>query len=142
MATLLPSAGKRSVFPKAPTSEFRLARTCYDHLAGALSVELAAALQKQKFLLAGQNEFIVTERGAKWFSEFGINVDELKKQRRSFAKKCLDWSERQPHLAGALGAALFGELLKRKWLARSSGRAVRLTFDGRKNFDTLFKINR
>lgn len=140
MAALLPSAGERANFSKAQTSDFRLARSCYDHLAGTLSVELVAALKKQNFLSAEQDEFVVTERGEKLFADFGINLVELKKQRRSFAKKCLDWSERKHHLAGALGAALFRELLKRKWLARSRGRTIRLTFDGRKNLDLLFQV--
>jgi DNA-binding transcriptional ArsR family regulator len=139
MAALLPSAKKRANFPKSKrATEFQTARRCYDHLAGKMAIDLTEALQNQNVLSIGQNEFAVTESGEKWFAEFGINIDELKTQRRIFAKKCLDWSERKHHIAGALGAALLQQLFKLKWLAHGSGRTLRLTLDGRRSFEKLF----
>ncbi len=141
MATLLPSAAKNHPLPRSRMPDFRVARTCYDHLAGKLAVELVTAMKEQGVLASGQKEFIVTEDGTGWLREFGIEVDELKRQRRAFARKCLDWSERQHHLAGALGSALLQELLKRKWLIRRSERVVGVTLDGRRHFSNFFGIH-
>lgn len=141
MAALIPSARKNKVSPLRAIPEFRVARTCYDHLAGRVAVEIAEAMQTKNWLRLSASEFAVTGDGAAFFAEFGIQIEELKRQRRAFAGKCLDWSERKYHLAGALGTSLFQELLKRRWLARSkTGRTVRITLAGAKNFDSLFGI--
>ncbi|MGH7448621.1 MAG: ArsR/SmtB family transcription factor, partial [Longimicrobiales bacterium] len=104
----------------------RLARTCYDHLAGRLGVALTDALV-ERGMLAPPN-LTLTERGAAWLSSEGIDTDTLRAQRRAFTRPCLDWSERRDHLAGAVGAALAAMMLERRWLARIDGsRAVRLT---------------
>lgn len=142
MAALVPSAAKNKTLPRSVMPDFHVARTCYDHLAGKLAVEIIGALQGQNVLTSDKEDFVVTANGADWLREFGIEIKKLRRQRRAFARKCLDWSERQHHLAGALGAAIFQELLKRKWLVRSStGRTVRVTLEGKKNFSNLFGIN-
>jgi len=142
IAALLPSAQKAFNFPKSHKPDFHLARSCYDHLAGKFAVELAETLQNQNILMIEKDEFVLTETGKVWFSEFGIDIDSLKNQRRVFAKKCLDWSERKYHIAGALGAVLLQELLKRKWFALSEGRTLRLTLEGRKKLNLLFGIRK
>jgi DNA-binding transcriptional ArsR family regulator len=142
MATLVPSAVKNTTLPRSQMPDLRMARTCYDHLAGRVAVEIVGTMQKQGLLSSGKEEFFVTASGLNWFSEFSIEVDELKRQRRAFARKCLDWSERQYHLAGSLGAALLQELVKRKWLARQrTGRVVSVTLEGRRNLGSLFGIH-
>jgi DNA-binding transcriptional ArsR family regulator len=142
MAALIPSAAENKILPSFAVPELRLARTCYDHLAGKLAVGIADAMQERGLLMPSGGDFVVSDKGAEMFEEIGIDIEEVKKQRRSFAGKCLDWSERRYHLAGSLGAALLGELLNRKWIARvPKGRAVRVTLDGRKNFDRLFGIS-
>lgn len=144
MAALIPSAAKNKFAPPASlraVPEFRAARTCYDHLAGSLAVEIADALQAKNWLHLTETEFVVPADGAAFWTDFGIDLDALKKQRRVFAGKCLDWSERRYHLAGALGAAMMEELLQRRWIVRSDRtRAVRMTLAGGKNFSNLFGI--
>jgi len=62
------------------------------------------------------------------FRTLGVELDEAREKRRRFATACLDWTERQPHLGGALGAALWAELTARGWIARRPGtRAVAVT---------------
>jgi len=110
---------------------FRLARTCYDHLAGRLGVELCDAFVAGGLLRAQERLFQVTIKGDAWFGEQGIDVDALRTGRRPLARSCADWSERRPHLGGALGAALLRRLFERAWLRRSrNSRAVSLTPEG------------
>ena len=96
----------------------RRARTCYDHLAGRLGVRLTEALVKRGVLLAGDAAFILTEAGEETLVRLGVDVAAARASRRSFARACLDWSERRPHLAGALGAALADALLGGGWARR------------------------
>nr|MDQ3823555.1 hypothetical protein [Actinomycetota bacterium] len=84
------------------------ARTCYDHLAGQVGVGLLTVLLGRGHLAPGPRDYRVTPSGKALFAEFGIDLADVERQRRSFARPCLDWSERRPHLAGALGAALAG----------------------------------
>jgi DNA-binding transcriptional ArsR family regulator len=119
----------------------RYCRTCYDHLAGKVGVLLADQFLKLNLLVIQNKSFVVTGKGARWFTEFGIPVEELRKQRRSFARHCLDWSERRYHVAGALGAALLKELLKRDWIRSSrSSRAIKITEKGRAGIYQQLKL--
>ena len=141
METLVPSAVKDKPLSRSKIPDFRLARTCYDHLAGKLAVDIVGAMQKQGLVSVGKEDFVISETGLRWFSEFGINIDELKRQRRAFASQCLDWSERQYHIAGALGSALLQQLLLRNWIAQQPpGRVVRVTLEGRRNLNNFFGI--
>jgi DNA-binding transcriptional ArsR family regulator len=109
----------------------RFARTCYDHLAGALGVLITDTLLDQGLIL-GTAGFELTARGDEWLDALGIDVVALRQSRRALARPCLDWSERRDHLAGAAGAAIATTMLERRWLARLDGtRAVRLTLRGR-----------
>ena len=115
-----------------PDEKLRFARTCYDHLAGRLAIELAQALQRLGLVRALEGSFEVTRSGEAWLGEMGIDVEDTRSQRRAFAVPCLDWTERRFHIAGGLGAALLREMLGRGWIARSrSSRAVRLTGPGK-----------
>lgn len=108
----------------------RFARTCYDHLAGRLGVLLADTLVKRGLILT--TGFEITTRGEEWLRTLSIDVDALRRGRRTLVRPCLDWSERRNHLAGAVGAAIAATMLERGWLARVEGtRAVRLTLRGR-----------
>src|SRR5690606_9752140 len=98
--------------------ELRLARFCYDHLAGRLGVALTDALIKRRFLRREESDFRLGPSGRAFLEELGVDVVAAEGQRRHFARCCLDWSERRPHLGGALGAALADQLLRRKWLRR------------------------
>ena len=115
-----------------PTRALRLARSCYDHLAGRVGVAVTEALIGREYLRSTEGELELTRAGAAWFAGLGVEVDAAGRGRRAFARSCLDWSERRPHLAGALGAALLSRLLALDWLARRrDGRALRVTVAGR-----------
>jgi hypothetical protein len=108
------------------------ARFCYDHLAGHLAIQLVDAMTTAGLITLAKDQYELTARGASWFEDLEVDVGSLRLARRSFARACLDWSERRPHLAGALGAALATQLLERGWIERTPyRRAVRTTVIGR-----------
>ena len=124
----------RSAFvPNTPTG-LRAARTCYDHIAGTLGVTLHDRFTALAWLAAGKdNSCELTPAGSQAFSALGIDVDETRAQRRRFAFACVDWSERRPHLGGALGAAFLKVALKKKWvLPDLESRALAVTAHGRR----------
>lgn len=128
--------------PNTPP-RLRAARTCYDHMAGAVAVTLHARCLEEDWLEAGteQDDYRLTKQGDAFFTSLGIDLDAARVQRRRFACACLDWSERRPHLAGALGAALLKAFLKRRWLDRDlDSRALRLTASGKRELSVRFGI--
>ena len=64
----------------------------------------------------GDHDYDLTARGIELLTGLGVDVAGLRRQRRAFARRCLDWTERRPHLSGALGAALLVRLLDLGWL--------------------------
>lgn len=141
LATIAPAAKVRSLRESLVVEHLRAARTCYDHLAGRLGVELTQALLERDVLhLEATDSYVVTESGMQFLTRFGLDLDHLQHQRRAFARPCLDWSERQYHLAGALGAAFAERLFQLEWVIRNtSERSVRLTESGREGLRTLFE---
>lgn len=118
--------------------DIQYCRTCYDHLAGKIAVDLAQSLLKQKILNLHDNEFIVSSKGESWFEMIGLDVNELKKSKRYFAKPCLDWTERKYHLAGALGAAFLNQMQKSNWIRlKANSRIVILTAKGESELSKL-----
>jgi DNA-binding transcriptional ArsR family regulator len=93
----------------------RLARTCYDHIAGTVGVLLHDRLLALEWMTGG-DAYHLTPKGEGSLTALGIDVTHVKRQRRRFAFPCLDWSERRCHLGGALGAAILEQALKRKWV--------------------------
>ena len=129
---IAPRQAIRSLRAAANVDKLSHARFCYDHLAGRLAIELVEAMTAAGLITFQGDRFEVTEQGTSWFGELGIDVAKLRTARRSFARACLDWSERRPHLAGALGAALAARLLELDWIERAPhSRAARLTPKGR-----------
>jgi len=110
----------------------RLARTCYNHLAGKLAVDIHSAMQSRKLLSpVDEKHCALTELGRKWVIEI-VPERPLKLGRREqLARLCLDWTERKHHLGGPLGCSLLNCLCEAKWIVRMRGRAVRLTVQGR-----------
>ena len=105
----------------------RAARSCYDHLAGRLGVGVCDALCAAGTLEEGS----LALRDAALLARLGVDVAAARGARRPLTRTCLDWSERRPHLAGGLGAALLASLLARGWVARRpGGRALRVTDAG------------
>ena len=108
------------------------ARTCYDHLAGALGVSITEAMTLRGLLDWEQGPALTSE-GSSWFAALGIVLP--KKARRPLVRSCLDWTERRAHLAGTAGAALCSHALGSGWITRvGSGRALLLTDAGRNAF--------
>lgn len=112
------------------------ARTCYDHLAGVCGVALHDALLAERWLTPAYD---VTPAGTAALAGWGVDVDAARARRRTFARPCLDWTERRPHLAGALGASITDALVERGWFVRRSrdSRALRLTDLGRTGLEEL-----
>ncbi len=118
------------------------ARTCYDHLAGKLGVALTDSMLNANYLKKEDRVFIVTPKGEQFFTDFGIDLTELKRKRRSFSHACLDWSERHYHLGGALGNELLTHFFELNWIVHiPSIRAVKVTDRGREGFKQIFNIN-
>jgi DNA-binding transcriptional ArsR family regulator len=121
--------------------ELVFARTCYDHLAGELSVAILRSLSARNYLRPRAKEFELTPSGEKFMSSVGVDVQGARSSRRRFAYACLDWSHRVPHLGGALGAALLDWMLRSKIVARGkTWRAVRITDLGRERLPRLFSL--
>jgi DNA-binding transcriptional ArsR family regulator len=120
-------------------SDIRVARSCYDHLAGIVAVDLTRRMEATGAIRAsGEWEYELGRNGEKFFETLGVDVDAVRRGRRAFARRCLDWTERKPHLAGALGAALFARLVDMGWVARKrDSRIVRVTHLGEKRIAEL-----
>jgi DNA-binding transcriptional ArsR family regulator len=83
----------------------------------------------------------VTPDGERAMAALGIDIGATRALRRRFAYGCVDWSERKPHIAGALGAALLTVALKRKWLTQDlDSRALRLTRNGQRELQRQFGV--
>ncbi len=119
-----------------------LARCCYDHIAGQLGVAIADSLQQQGWLRMGEREFELTDSGAKTLTNFGLEINALLKTRRTFARVCMDWTERRPHVAGSLGAALLRLLLDRHWIEHTKiSRMLRITPQGHQGLADQLNIS-
>ncbi len=130
--------------PNTP-SRLRAARTCYDHIAGAVGVALHDGLTTLKWLAptaTTDQTYHLTPAGQRALEALDIDVDGLRQLRRRFACACLDWSERRPHIGGALGAALLKLALKRRWLAQDlDSRALSVTRLGQRELLARFGVN-
>ncbi len=130
--------------PNTP-SRLRAARTCYDHIAGSLGVSLHHRFNALGWIAASASDGIdayeLTPAGKQGFEAVGIDVAATRALRRRFAYACLDWSERQPHIGGALGGALLKTALKRKWVLQElDSRALKVTSLGRREMQTRFGL--
>jgi DNA-binding transcriptional ArsR family regulator len=119
----------------------RTARTCYDHLAGRLGVGLADALAERGHVVLGEDGGEVTESGALFLAGLGLNLETGRRSRRPFCRACLDWTERRPHLAGVVGAALARRCFELGWIERRrDSRALAITRAGERGFAASFGL--
>jgi DNA-binding transcriptional ArsR family regulator len=120
----------------------RDARTCYDHFAGRLGVGLADALVERGHVMLGDDGGEVTAAGVDFLSGFGIDLAAARQRKRAFCRPCLDWTERRPHLAGAVGAALASRCFDMRWFERMrDSRALVITLAGRRGLAEVFGLS-
>ncbi|MCO6497855.1 MAG: hypothetical protein J5I50_09355 [Chitinophagaceae bacterium] len=116
--------------------DIRYFRSCYDHPAGYVGVAITEAIEKKGFIKKSKNGFDVTPKGWQFFNGLGIKEENLKsKSKRPMTRQCIDNTEKRPHLAGSLGAALLDVLFKKGWVERpNDSRAITVTPSGEKEF--------
>jgi hypothetical protein len=140
--SVLAGGARRAFAPNAP-NRLRAARTCYDHIAGALGVSLHDRLMTLEWLAAESagGSYKITPKGTRALEAIGVDVEGSQVLRRRFAFACLDWSERRPHIGGALGAALLKLALKRRWVTQDlDSRALDATGAGRREMMKHFGL--
>lgn len=121
--------------------ELSAARICYDHLAGRLSVDLTDSLITHEYIVVGDEAAEITQAGTRFLTEFGIDLSALSSKRRHFCRLCIDWTERRPHIAGAVGAALTKRCFDLGWTERMKhSSAVIVTASGKHGFLETFGI--
>jgi DNA-binding transcriptional ArsR family regulator len=124
-------SGRIAPRDRATPPDFARGRTCYDHLAGRLGVALYSALLDRDALRSLPDGNVeLGPNAAEALKPLGVDPDAVRKGRRRFAFECLDATEQQPHLAGALGGALAAALLEKGWIEPAGGREIRLTAAG------------
>lgn len=137
----------RSLRAARTAEAHRLARTCYDHLAGAVGVGIHDALIDRGALVVAGVGYALTVPGEDLLAGLGVDVPGARAARRHFARPCLDYTQRRPHLAGALGAAICERLMCLGWLERRASavpsvrRALRPTGKGRRGLSDAFGID-
>ncbi|MET3132416.1 DNA-binding transcriptional ArsR family regulator [Oxalobacteraceae bacterium GrIS 1.11] len=145
LEALLVVAGlPRPTFTPNTPGRLRHARTCYDHMAGYVAVQLHDQIAAQGWLLDGVDgaDYQLSAQGAAGFERLGVDVAALRKLRRRFACPCLDWSERRPHLGGALGAALLQLALRRGWAEQDlDSRALSIADQGQRRMLAEFGVS-
>jgi DNA-binding transcriptional ArsR family regulator len=142
--SVLAGSSARGFRPTTP-KRLRGARTCYDHIAGALGVALSDRLLALGWLAresgTKNNTYEVTKLGSKALAQLGLDPAVLRTSRRRFAYACLDWSERRPHIGGALGAALLKLALEKRWVTQDlEGRALEITRLGQRELPARFGV--
>lgn len=145
LSVLAGAGGSREKFVPNTPNGLRAARTCYDHLAGAAGVSLHDRFKALGWLSAvpngSDNAYDLSLEGTRALEALGIDIEATRRLRRRFACACLDWSERRPHVGGALGAALLRIALKRKWVVQDlDSRALGVTSLGRREMLTRFGL--
>ncbi len=140
MASLI-SNHKMEIKKSVEAQKLACARTCYDHLAGKLAIKIEKSLIYQDIIILHDKSYRVTDFGNVWFENLGIDIDNLKSKKRSFAHSCLDWTEREHHIAGALGAAILEMCLKKDWIRRKqNSREIIITPLGERKFKEELKV--
>jgi DNA-binding transcriptional ArsR family regulator len=137
--TRAPPASQTAAWRRDP--DLRFCRTCYDHLAGQIGLAVTDSLTQHGHLEPkGPRDWLLTPSGEAFCMRLGVDVAGAKAaQARHFARQCLDWSERRPHISGALGSAIADTFFKKGWAERMRrGRTVRLTDSGRRALSSHF----
>lgn len=139
------AGGTRNAFVPNTPEPLRAARTCYDHIAGTLGVTLHDRIRTMGWLTENSKDgslYDLTTRGERGLEALGVEVDATRALRRRFAGACVDWSERRPHLGGAVGAALLSMALRKKWVTQDlDSRILSVTSFGRRELLARFGLH-
>jgi DNA-binding transcriptional ArsR family regulator len=139
-ALMVAAVGPDNRFVSNTPQRLRAARTCYDHIAGTIAVALHDRFEELGWLTTAPS-YDVSVAGVQALAALGIDIDATRALRRRFAYACVDWSERRPHIGGALGAALLKVALKRKWVSQDlDSRALRVTRGGYREIEVHFGV--
>jgi DNA-binding transcriptional ArsR family regulator len=140
---ICPAMPVRSLRQSSASRTLRAARLCYDHVAGALGVALLDQMRSSGWLASASGPHLqLTQPGTQALAAIGVDIEGCRRARRHFARSCLDWTERRPHLAGSLGAGVTSVLLDREWLRRAgAGRGLTVTSQGEHGLRTTFGIS-
>jgi DNA-binding transcriptional ArsR family regulator len=142
LASIAPATPVTSLTQHTAMQRLRVARSCYDHLAGQLGVGVTDALARLDVIRASDTRYDVTRSGATFLERLDIDVENLRERRRQFARPCLDWTERRHHVAGVLGSALLSTFLDRGWVTRHArDRSLVITPAGSQNLRQLFDLH-
>jgi len=143
LAQLAPATPVRSLRTDRAARTLAEARTCYDHLAGRRGVELRdRMLAVDAVRMVDDRDHRLTPHGCRLIANLGIDAWQLNTTRRVFARTCVDWTQRRPHLAGALPALLTLRFLELGWLARGKGRSLRVAPDYEHRLDAWLSESR
>ncbi|SES39105.1 metalloregulator ArsR/SmtB family transcription factor [Rhizobium sp. NFR03] len=113
----------------------RWARTCYDHMAGRIAVEIAANFEQRGLVHRSEGVGVLSAEGHRFFCDFGIDLAGISPSKRPLCRMCLDWSERRPHIAGKLGAAMLTRTIELGWVVRRPNtRTLTISATGRRGF--------
>jgi DNA-binding transcriptional ArsR family regulator len=110
----------------------RAARMCYDHLAGRLGVALCDMMLRRDYVVLSDGSGELTSAGGRFLAELGADLEHARGAKRRYCRSCIDWTERRPHISGAVGAVLAEAFLEQRWIARiPDSRALSVTASGR-----------
>jgi DNA-binding transcriptional ArsR family regulator len=138
------AGGSRPAFVPNTPNRLRAARTCYDHIAGTLGVALHDRFHALGWFSSGTGDngaYDLTPSGTKALQALDVDIVSIRALRRRFAYACVDWSERRPHLGGAIGTAVLNLALKRRWVEQDlDSRALAVTKTGAREMLTRFGL--
>ena len=139
LVTVATRVGHLRTRPGPKDEAMRRARSCYDHLAGHLAVDLFARWTSLGVLRIWKSETQVTIAGREFLGALGIDIRELEKRKRSLCRACIDWSERRNHLGGSIGATVLLHALEKGWAVREgNSRVLRFSPKGERLFKTWY----
>ena len=138
-----PRAPRKPLPSRDTPVQFLHARTCYGHLAGETAVRILEAMLASGWLSSDGKDFCLSPVGAKRLKALGVDTDCPPASRRSYARACVDLTQRRPHLSGLLGDALLHAFLEKKWVLRHPrSRIVTITPSGSEGIRRAFGLTR
>lgn len=136
------STPKRRVVTGPRDAAMQRARTCYDHFAGRLGVAISDQLIATGAVELDSESGLLTAKGTALLDGYGIEISGTRKSSRPVCRPCLDWSERRPHIAGKLGAAICSHYFDKGYVRRRNGtRALEITPPGQRALRDMFAVS-